>query len=316
MPASDSYGEAFGRRVNARASGFVTRSLPRAQLAVTELCYEDPRFIFSTPPVEEDAFVVGVHLKLFERYEYWENGKATAPSTLPPGQAIIYDLKRKPIFRLNGAFHSVHFYLPTSALRSIAEDAQARPVDELRYRPAVPHADPFLRANAEALLPLFVTPQRANRVLRRLHNACRWPPYRGQLRGNAAPDDAIRGGAFTLAGAVGESDPPGRPVRGRSPEHSRDGMRTFRVAVRPRLPPQPRRASASLAPAATHRARQGTSSGGSRLAGGNRRCDGIFQPKPLHAQLQRPHGTDARALAPVGARIGCGPKCQVYDRAT
>jgi len=164
MPASDSYGEAFGRRLNARASGFVTRSLPRAQLAVTELRYEDPQFILSTPPVEEDAFVVGVHLKLFERYEYWENGKAAAPSTLRPGEAIIYRLNRKPTFHLNSAFHSVHFYLPTSALKSIAEDAQAPPVAELRYRPAVSHADPFLHANAEALLPLFATPERANRI--------------------------------------------------------------------------------------------------------------------------------------------------------
>ena len=164
MPASDSYGEAFGRRLDARATGFVTRSLPRAQLAVTELRYENPRFILSRPPVEEDAFVVGVHLKLFERYEYWEYGKAAAPSTLRPGEAIIYHLKRQPTFHLNSAFHSVHFYLPVSALKSIAEDAQAPPVAELRYRPAVSHADPFLRANAEALLPLFATPQRANRV--------------------------------------------------------------------------------------------------------------------------------------------------------
>jgi AraC-like DNA-binding protein len=138
--------------------------LPRAQLAVTELRYHNPQFVLSTPPVEEDAFVVGVHLELFERYQYWENGRAASPSTLRPGEAIIYHLRRRPIFHLNSSFHSVHFYLPTKALRSIAEDAEAAPIEELRYKPAVSHADPFLRANAEALLPLFATPQRANRV--------------------------------------------------------------------------------------------------------------------------------------------------------
>jgi AraC-like DNA-binding protein len=164
MRASDSYGEAFGRRLNAQASGFVTRSLPKAQIAVTELRYDHPQFVLSTPPAEEDAFVVGLHLELFERYLYWENGRAAPPSTLRPGEAIIYHLARKPTFHLNSAFHSVHFYLPTSALRSIAEEAQAPPVDELRYKPGVSHADAFLHASVEALLPLFAAPQCANRV--------------------------------------------------------------------------------------------------------------------------------------------------------
>ncbi len=164
MPASNSYGEAFGRRLNAHASAFVARSLPRAQIAVTALRYDNPQFVLSTPPVEEDAFMVGVHLDLFERYKYWENGRAASPTTLQPGDAIIYHLRRRPTFHLNSAFRSVHFYLPTTALRSIAEDAEAPPIEELRYQPAVSHADPFLRANAEALSPLFAAPERANRI--------------------------------------------------------------------------------------------------------------------------------------------------------
>ena len=108
--------------------------------------------------------MVGVQLDLFERYEYWENGTAASPSKLQAGDAIIYDLKRRPTFHLNSAFHSVHFYLPTTALKSIAEDAEAPTIEELRYKPAVSHPDPFLWANAKALLPLFAAPERANRV--------------------------------------------------------------------------------------------------------------------------------------------------------
>jgi AraC family transcriptional regulator len=79
MPVSESYGDAFGKRLNARATSFLTRALPKSTIAVTELRYEDPQFILSTPPIEENAFVVAVHLELFERYEYWQDGKA-APS--------------------------------------------------------------------------------------------------------------------------------------------------------------------------------------------------------------------------------------------
>jgi AraC family transcriptional regulator len=164
MSISDSYGEAFGRRLNAQASSLATRALPKSTIAVTELRYDHPEFILSTPPTEEDAFLLGVHLELFERYEYWEEGKAAPVSTVRPGETIIYDVKRKPTFHLNSAFHSVHFYLPVSALHAIADEAEAPRIDELRYRPAVSHADAFLRNIAEALLPIFKTPSRLSQV--------------------------------------------------------------------------------------------------------------------------------------------------------
>jgi len=164
MSLSDSYGEAFGKRLNAHANSFAARALPKSTIAVTELRYESPQFILSTPPIEEDAFVLGTHLKLFERYEYWENGRAAPVSTLLPGETIIYHIKRKPTFHLNSAFHSVHFYLPVSALHAIADEADAPRFDELRYKPAVSHADPFLRNIAEALLPIFRSPQQANQM--------------------------------------------------------------------------------------------------------------------------------------------------------
>jgi AraC family transcriptional regulator len=164
MSISDSYGEAFGRRLNAQASSLATRALPKSTIAVTELRYEDPEFILSTPPTEEDAFLLGVHLELFERYEYWEDGKAAPVSTVRPGETIIYDVKRKPTFHLNSAFHSVHFYLPVSALHAIADEAEAPRIHELRYRPAISHADAFLRNIADTLLPIFKAPSRLNQV--------------------------------------------------------------------------------------------------------------------------------------------------------
>jgi AraC family transcriptional regulator len=164
MPASDSYGKAFGRRLNAQATSFATRALPKSTIAVTELRYDDPQFILSTPPIEEDAFLLGVHLKLYERYEYWENGRAAPASTLRPGDTIIYDVKRRPTFHLSTPFHSVHFYLPMSALHAIADEADAPRIHELRYRPAVGHADAFLHNMAVALLPVFRAPERVSQV--------------------------------------------------------------------------------------------------------------------------------------------------------
>ena len=60
MPESDSYGEAFGRRLNAAATSFVTRAFPTTTIAVTELRYETPQNVLSTPPIEEDAYLAAV----------------------------------------------------------------------------------------------------------------------------------------------------------------------------------------------------------------------------------------------------------------
>jgi AraC family transcriptional regulator len=164
MPGSDSYGEAFGKRLGAQATSFGTRSLPRAAIAVTELRYENPRNELSTPPIVEDAFLVAVHFRNFPRYEYWESGKAAPVSILRPGETIIYDIKQRPTFHLNSPFHSVHFYFPRAALDALADEADAPRVGELRYKPAVSHRDPVLRSMAEALLPLFRVPDQVNRL--------------------------------------------------------------------------------------------------------------------------------------------------------
>ena len=155
MPNGNSYGEAFGRRLGASAASFKSRALPKTLIAVTELQYQNPQHILSTPPIAEDAFLVAVHLKLFEKYEYWEDGKAAPASTLRPGETIIYDIKRQPTFHLNSPFHSVHFYFPKEALEALADAADAPRIESLRYKPAISHADPILQGLAETLLPIF-----------------------------------------------------------------------------------------------------------------------------------------------------------------
>ncbi|HEY3720615.1 MAG TPA: AraC family transcriptional regulator [Roseiarcus sp.] len=164
MPDSDSYGEAFGKRLNAQATAFVARALPKTIIAVTEMRCENSQNALSIPPIEEDAYLVGVHFKNFPRYEYWENGKAAPVSAIRPGETIIYDVKRHPTFHLNSPFHTVHFYFPRAALSAIADDANAPRIQDLHYKPAVTREDPVLRGLAETLLPLFRNPDRVSRL--------------------------------------------------------------------------------------------------------------------------------------------------------
>jgi AraC family transcriptional regulator len=155
MTSSTSYGKAFGKRLGAQSSGYATRALHNAMLAVTELRYDDPQHVLSTPPVAEDAFVVALHLKYFPRYEYWENDRPAPPSSLLPGQIIIYDLKRNPIFHLNDPFHSVHYYFPRAALDAVADEAEVPRISDLHYCAGACMDDPVVRDLTSTLLPLF-----------------------------------------------------------------------------------------------------------------------------------------------------------------
>ncbi|TXI04634.1 MAG: AraC family transcriptional regulator [Rhizobium sp.] len=164
MTASTSYGKAFGKRLGAQSSSYASRALSEAMLAVTELRYDNPQHILSTPPVEEDAFVVALHLKFFPHYQYWENDRPARESSLLPGQIIIYDIKRKPTFHLNDPFHSVHYYFPRAALDAVAEEAEVPRVTDLHYRPGVCMDDPIVRDLTFTLLPLFSDPRNVPRL--------------------------------------------------------------------------------------------------------------------------------------------------------
>jgi AraC-like DNA-binding protein len=197
MPASEAYGEAFGRRLNAQATSFTARSLGKAAIAVTELRYSRPQDILSRPPPPEDAFMVGVHLSHYAKYEYWEDGRAFPATSIRAGETVIYDLKRHPIFRMNSEFHTVHFYLPRAALDMLAEEAESGRVDELHYRPSISRADPVLCGMANALRPAFSHPERINKLLLDHamlavghHVACAYgdmQPFRRATRGGLTP---------------------------------------------------------------------------------------------------------------------------------
>jgi AraC family transcriptional regulator len=162
MPESSVYGEAFGQRLHARATSFVSRSLRKTTFAVTELRYDHPRHELSSPPIREDAFLVALHLKDYPTYEYWEDGRPAPVSAIKAGNTIIYDIKRNPVFLLNTPFHSIHYYFPRSALNAIADDAHAPRIDALRYQPAVSRDDHVMRGLTQSLLPAFEHPEQAN----------------------------------------------------------------------------------------------------------------------------------------------------------
>ena len=97
MQRSSGYGEKFGRRLRARTTAFVSRSLRAIDSAVTEVKAENPEHGSSASQVREDAYQVALQLRDYPVHQYWENGKLTQAAPLRAGDTVLGDMKRDPV---------------------------------------------------------------------------------------------------------------------------------------------------------------------------------------------------------------------------
>jgi AraC-like DNA-binding protein len=163
MQESSGYGERFGERLRAQAVSFV-RTLRNTNIAVTEVRADDPPHGLSGEQIREDAFLVAVMRRDYPVHEYFEDGRIAGVTALRTGDTVLYDMKRNPQFVINNPFHSVHFYLPRVALNLVAEGAEARKVEELRYQPGTGVDDAIMRGLVGSLMPAFENPEQASRL--------------------------------------------------------------------------------------------------------------------------------------------------------
>lgn len=164
MPQSSGYGEEFGRRLRARPTAFLSRSLRNTSIAVTEIRNGNPERGLSSSLVKEDAFLIALQLVDYPVHEYWEDGRPAPVAALRAGCTTLYDLKRDPVFNINSPIHCVHFYFPRAALNAIADNAEAGRIDELRYQPGAGVDDLVVRGLTQSLLPAFEHPEQASRL--------------------------------------------------------------------------------------------------------------------------------------------------------
>jgi AraC-like DNA-binding protein len=159
------YGQNLGSRFRLdSAPVVVTRTLRRAEMAVTEIRGDVPdhQKTNSIPP--EDAFLIGLQLRDFPGHEYWEDGRPAARTDLKAGDAVLYDLRRDPVALLNKPFHSLHFYLPRMALDTIADESGTRRIANLRYTPGTGVDDGVLRNLGRAMHAALDHPDHASRL--------------------------------------------------------------------------------------------------------------------------------------------------------
>ena len=159
----------YGRRLSAPlhseiSRALVARTLRKSVIGFTEVRADNPTQAISDPIPREDAFLVTLQLREFPDHHYWEDGRQAPVFSLEAGCTTLYDLKRGPAFLMDKPFHSVHFYFSRNVLNTIADDADAPRIGDLRYEPGKGVDDPVIRALASSLYPTLNRPEQANRM--------------------------------------------------------------------------------------------------------------------------------------------------------
>jgi AraC family transcriptional regulator len=160
---------AYGRRLSERFGVYdpphvVTRSLQRAEIAVTEVRIDQPFGRLSDPIPYEDAFSASLVLRDLPNNSYWEEGREVGLHTLHAGESLIHDLRRSPMVLVDKPMHSLFFYLPRTALDALADEANVPRIEGLRYDPGVGVPDETIRNIGLSLLPAVRAPEQVSRL--------------------------------------------------------------------------------------------------------------------------------------------------------
>jgi AraC family transcriptional regulator len=162
--ADDAYGRKLAHRFGADEAPFiVTRSLPRGEIAVTEIRVDQPLGRLSDPFPPEDAYIISLLLRELPNHCYWEQGRQVSVASLRAGNIIIRDLLREPHALMDKPAHSLVFYLRRTTLNALADDANVPRIENLGCGSAVGIADETVKNLGLSLLPALRSPEQVSR---------------------------------------------------------------------------------------------------------------------------------------------------------
>ena len=159
------YGAELAANYGAEDAPFaITRSLPQAEIAVTEIKVVRPHGRMSDPLPRQDAYMIVFELSDVRGLEYWQEGRRLGNLDVRAGESIIHDLRREPAVLIDRPLHTVQWFLPQAALNALADEANVPHISELRHEPGACVADPTIGHMSHALLPALRSGEQASRI--------------------------------------------------------------------------------------------------------------------------------------------------------
>jgi AraC family transcriptional regulator len=194
MTQTGFYGERIRQQLRLKDAppSLVTRSIRGAEVAVTETRDDYPRYGISDSIPPEDAFLVSLKFRDYPDCELWEHGKSVGKANVRPGTIYLYDLKHDPRFVIDKPFHSMHFYLPRTALDVVSQPGQPR-VDQLDYQYGTGLDDEVVRNIGAAFMAALRRPAEVNQLFTD-HMMLAFTAHVAQAYGGLRIDEPSRGG--------------------------------------------------------------------------------------------------------------------------
>jgi AraC family transcriptional regulator len=158
----DELAASFG--AEAPAPSMVTRSMPHAELAVTELRVDDPTGRISDRLACDEAYLISHELRAYRGMEYWENGRYLKTYDLRAGETTITDLRREPQVRFDVPVHCMLWLVPRAALDALANDANVPRIEGLPHAPGVGFTDQTIRHLNLAAIAALQAPEQVSRL--------------------------------------------------------------------------------------------------------------------------------------------------------
>jgi AraC family transcriptional regulator len=159
------YGKHLAEAFHLRAApAFVTRSLRKAEIAVTQIVCGAGNNELTTPVEREDGFLVTLQIRDWTRRVLWRDDRPARAEPLKAGSLSIFDLRSTWVGQRLVPFHAVSFYLPRRSLDVIAAIEDVPRVDEFAHDPGIGVEDRTVHALACSLLPAFERPEEANHL--------------------------------------------------------------------------------------------------------------------------------------------------------
>jgi AraC-like DNA-binding protein len=162
-------GGAYGRRISETfgveedVPYIVTRTLQRAEIALTEMRIDRPSGQVSAPIPREDGYLLSLFLRDLS-HVYLEDDREVRRATISTGECAIHDLRRGPATLVDKPLHTLILYLPQTALDALADDANVPRISDLRYDPGVGVVDETVKNLGLSLLPAVRAPDQVSRL--------------------------------------------------------------------------------------------------------------------------------------------------------
>ena len=159
------YGSELAANYGAEDAPFaVSRSLPNAEIAVTEIKIVRPHGRMSDPFPRQDAYLVFYELSGVQGLEYWQEGRHLKNLDIRAGESVVHDLRRDPALLIDRPLHTVQWFLPKTALDALADEANVPRIAELRHEPGGCVADATIGHMSLAVLPALRAGKHVDRI--------------------------------------------------------------------------------------------------------------------------------------------------------